>query len=459
MVNKTSTLLIKIVFLISSLTAINFVYAEEKKAISLSQVTKDVSYLASDKLKGRSNYSPEIRIAADYIANRFKESGLTAATSISNAGYFQKYQIIKTTPNTLNLMINGQKILAENSTMAGTMTSFSWQVSNDIKNTDFTIHSIGKDEDMRAIISRLNNEGGKHLVLLNPSHKALFERYQHYFQQGTTKLAKEKINNTKDNVLVIALSSMTVDKITNLNAFGESAVSENELLNVVAVIPGKTKPEEVVLYSAHYDHLGIETGEGDIIYNGADDDASGTTAIINLAQYYANRGNNARTLMFAAFSAEEIGGFGSHYFSEQLDPETITAMINIEMIGKPSKFGTGTLWMTGMERSDLGTQLNKTLAKLNQEIYEDPYPEQNLFYRSDNATLARLGVPAHSFSSTQLDKDEHYHQASDDLSSLNLDSLHQVIKTLATATQPLVDGSITPSRIDKNLIKSKGLIF
>ena len=459
MLNKISPLLIKIVFLISSLTAINFVYAEEKKAISLSQVTKDVSYLASDKLKGRSNYSPEIRIAADYIANRFKESGLTAANSISNTGFFQKYQIIKTTPNILHITINGQSIVTENSTMAGTMTHFSWQKSNEIKNTDFTIHSIGKNEDMRAIIKQLNNEGGKHLVLLSPSHKALFQRYQQYFQQGTTRLAKENINNAEENMLVIALSSITANKVTNLTVTGKSALSENELLNVVAVIPGKTKPEEVVLYSAHYDHLGIETGEGDIIYNGADDDASGTTAIINLAQYFANRGNNARTLMFAAFSAEEIGGFGSHYFSKQLDPETITAMINIEMIGKPSKFGAGTLWMTGMERSDLGKQLNKTLVKLNQEIYEDPYPEQNLFYRSDNATLARLGVPAHSFSSTQLDKDEHYHQASDDLSSLNLNSLHQVIKTLATATQPLVDGSITPSRIDKDLIKSKGLIF
>ena len=163
--------------------------------------------------------------------------------------------------------------------------------------------------------------------------------------------------------------------------------------------------------------------------------------------------------MFAAFSAEEIGGFGSKYFSKQLDPQTITAMINIEMIGKPSKFGAGTLWMTGMERSDLGAQLNTALAKSNKEIYEDPYPEQNLFYRSDNATLARLGVPAHSFSSTQLDKDQHYHQTSDDLSSIDLNSLHQVIKVLATATQPLVNGSITPARIDKKAIKGKGLIF
>jgi len=199
--------------------------------------------------------------------------------------------------------------------------------------------------------------------------------------------------------------------------------------------------------------------KGDNIFNGADDNASGTTAIINIAQYYAKKGNNARTLMFAAFSAEELGGFGSQYFSKQLDPKTITAMINIEMIGKPSKFGAGTIWMTGMEKSTLGAQLNKVLANLDKEIYPDPYPEQGLFYRSDNATLARLGVPAHSFSSTQLDKDKHYHNVSDDLSSLNLPSLHKVIEILAIATQPLVEGTITPSRIDKNKVKHKGLIY
>ena len=458
MANKIYPLLKKIVVLISSLTVMNFVYAEAK-TISLAQVTEDISFLASDELKGRSNYSPEIRIAANYIAKRFKESGLVSANSISNTGFFQKYQITKITPKALNLIINGQNIVAENLTMVGTMTNFSWRISNKIKNTNFTIHNIDENDDMRAIISQLNTQGGQHLVLLNPSHKALFKRYQQYFQQGTTRLAQEVVSKSTEDMLIIVLSAITADKITSVNVSGESSLSKNDLMNVVAIIPGKTKPEEVVLYSAHYDHLGVETGDGALIYNGADDDASGTTAIINLAQHYASQGNNARTLMFVAFSAEEIGGFGSNYFSKQLDPETITAMINIEMIGKPSKFGAGTLWMTGMERSDLGAQLNTTLAKLNQKIYEDPYPEQNLFYRSDNATLARLGVPAHSFSSTQLDKDEHYHQASDDISSLNIDSLHQVIKTLATATQPLVDGSITPSRIDKNLIKNKGLIF
>ena len=174
---------------------------------------------------------------------------------------------------------------------------------------------------------------------------------------------------------------------------------------------------------------------------------------------FAKENNNERTLIFTAFSAEEIGGFGSRYFSKQLNAKSISAMINIDMIGKPAKFGVGTVWMTGMERSNLAEQMNNALAPHKLSIFADPYPEQNLFYRSDNATLARLGVPAHSFSSTQLDKDQHYHKTTDDINSLDIKSMHQVIKTIALATTPLVTGEITPSRIDVNLVKNKGLIY
>ncbi|NQY88053.1 MAG: M28 family peptidase [Colwellia sp.] len=458
MINSLSNLLIKISILITGLTTVCFAYVQTNN-ISLTQVTKDVTYLASDELKGRDNYSTEIRVAANYIAKRFQENGLMGADGLSKTNFFQKYQITKITPQKISLTINGQKISAVNLAMASTIVNFSWQMNNSVKSSEFEIHSAGKNDDMAALVSALNNRGGKHLVLLNPAHKVLFERYQHYLQQGTTRLIQQHTKKNSAGVIVMALSTITADKIDRLNVSGISTMSKNELINVVAMLPGTTKPTEIVLYSAHYDHLGVKGGQGDVIYNGADDDASGTTAIINLAQYFAKQGNNARTLMFVAFSAEEIGGFGASYFSKQLDPQTITAMINIEMIGKPSKFGAGTMWMTGMERSTLGEQLNIVLAKSDKKIYKDPYPEQGLFYRSDNATLARLGVPAHSFSSTQLDKDQHYHQTSDDLSSLDLTSLHQIIKMLATATQPLVDGSITPSRIDKNLVKGKGLIF
>ncbi|RUA17035.1 MAG: peptidase M23, partial [Alphaproteobacteria bacterium] len=129
-------------------------------------------------------------------------------------------------------------------------------------------------------------------------------------------------------------------------------------------------PNELTKNSHNTDTDADTDKKPDEIFNGADDDASGTSAIINIAHYYANKANNARTLVFSAFTAEEIGGYGSRYFSEQMDPNTITAMINIEMVGKPSKFGAGTIWMTGMERSNLGALLNESLKDKNIKIYQ-----------------------------------------------------------------------------------------
>ena len=443
--------------------------------ITLEQVTQDVTYLASDELEGRHNFTPNIRKAADFIAKRFDEAGLSPAPSAPN--FKQQYLVQKITPDTLAVEINGRKISSDLLSMATTETDFQWN-SNTGNNTQpatkqpINTVMIGEGDNMRKSLRKLNHQGGKHLVLLHPKHEESFKRYQSYFAQGLTKLV-DKNATAQGGVIVIALTD--ISKVKQFSVTGVAKVSTTTLSNVVGVLPGKSKANEIVLYSAHYDHLGVKSSidetssdntqqennaqQSSEVFNGADDDASGVSAIINLANHFAKKGNNERTLMFAAFSAEEIGGFGSRYFSTHVEPTSITAMINIEMIGKPALFGEGTVWMTGMDRSTLGEQLNQALAPKNLKVYADPYPKQNLFYRSDNATLARLGVPAHSFSSTQLDKDKHYHQVSDDINSLNLPSMLQVIKMLAIATTPLVDGSITPSRIDPNKVKSGGLIY
>ncbi|MBU2872235.1 M28 family peptidase [Colwellia sp. E2M01] len=440
--------------------------------ITLTQVTNDVAYLSSDALKGRDNFSPEIHLAADYIAKRFNDIGLTPATNAPN--FKQQYTVQQIKPQNLKVTINGQAIDTDLVTMATTLADVNWDTNSLLsksnqKNASVNIKLIGENDNMRKALTNLNTQGGQHLVLLHPKHKNSFKRYQSYFARGLTTL-KSEAKEKQGGVIVIALTD--ISKIKQLSVQGKAKVTDTLLNNIVGILPGKSKPNEVVLYSAHYDHLGVKkstnnnkpTNANDIqattaIFNGADDDASGVSAIINLANYFAKMDNNERTLMFTAFSAEEIGGFGSRYFSHHIDENSITAMINIEMIGKPSMFGEGSVWMTGMERSNLGEQLNQALASNHLKIYADPYPTENLFYRSDNATLARLGVPAHSFSSTQLDKDQHYHKVTDDINSLNLPSMLTVIKTLALATTPLVEGTMTPLRIDANKVTRKGMIY
>lgn len=417
--------------------------------ISLETMTKDITYLASDDLNGRASFSQGIDVAADYISKRFKEIGLEPLNAKKgNDSFKQTFTITNIVPSGLTVNLNGESISSERLGIASTIENISWQSTR-----DFTSHVIGKDDDMRAMIREMNHQGGKHFVLINSAHAKMFAGYSGYFARGLNKL-----NLEHQGAIVMVLTDQTA--IEQLDVKATTTISQKTLTNVVGVLPGKKQPNEVVLYSAHYDHLGAgPSGEGDVIYNGADDDASGTTAIINLAEYFASKGNNARSLMFSAFTAEEIGGFGSQYFSQQLNPDDVIAMINIEMIGKPSKFGSGQVWMTGMDRSNLGELLNNSLKDSGSQVHQDPYPEQNLFYRSDNATLARLGVPAHSFSSTQLDKDQHYHKVSDDLASLDLTSMHQVIESLSVATQGLVDGVITPTRVDVNTITGNGKIY
>jgi Zn-dependent M28 family amino/carboxypeptidase len=224
------------------------------------------------------------------------------------------------------------------------------------------------------------------------------------------------------------------------------------LVNVVGVIPGKTKPEEFVVFSAHYDHLGkilAKPMEGDSIANGADDDASGTTAVIALANYFKKANNNARTLIFVAFTGEELGGYGAKYFSKQVNPDKVVAMFNIEMIGKQSKFGANSAFITGFERSDFGELLKKSLTGTKFKFYPDPYPDQRLFYRSDNATLARLGVPAHTISTVQIDTDKFYHQVTDEVGTLDMNNITSTIKAIALSSRSIVAGEATPTRVAK----------
>lgn len=219
--------------------------------------------------------------------------------------------------------------------------------------------------------------------------------------------------------------------------------------NVVGVLVGRSKPEEYVIFSAHYDHLGLKKSGKDKVYNGANDDASGTTAVIALAKYFKEINQNERTIIFVAFTGEEVGGFGSTFFSKNIDAAKVVAMFNIEMIGTESKWGKNSAYITGFEKSDFGTILQKNLKGSNFKFYPDPYPQQQLFYRSDNARLASLGVPAHTISTSKMDVEPNYHKLSDEVGTLDLDNMTEIIKSIAISSQSIINGVDSPSRVTK----------
>lgn len=223
---------------------------------------------------------------------------------------------------------------------------------------------------------------------------------------------------------------------------------ELDLFNIIGLLKGTSLKEEFVIISAHYDHLGqIEGGKGDLVFNGANDNATGVAAMIMLAEYFKKTKINKRSILFVAFTAEEMGLIGSNYFGKTISAESIIAGVNIEMIGKESPFGPKTAWLTGFKRSTFGEIIQKNLSSSEYRLYPDPYKDFRLFFRSDNASLARLGVPAHTFSTSPMDKDLDYHQLSDEVETLDVKIITETIKAISVGIKSIVSGDDTPSRV------------
>ena len=264
---------------------------------------------------------------------------------------------------------------------------------------------------------------------------------------GIEKAAKYIENEFKR----IGLKSFNSDSFRQEFRFVNPRSSNSELLtlsNVIGLLEGSKMKNEYVIISAHYDHLGKkDVGEGDLIFNGANDNASGVAAVLMLAEYFKKANINKRSLLFVAFTAEEMGLVGSNYFGKTISPDSIIAGINIEMIGKESPFGPNSAWLTGFERSNFGTIIQKNLSGSNYKLYPDPYNNYRLFFRSDNASLARLGIPAHTFSTSPMDKDLDYHKVTDEARTLNIETITQTIKAIAIGTESIITGEDTPTRV------------
>ena len=215
-----------------------------------------------------------------------------------------------------------------------------------------------------------------------------------------------------------------------------------ETWNAIGILRGTTLPNEVVLLTAHLDHLGIGPAvDGDTIYNGADDDASGTTAVLALARLLATGQRPHRTIVFALFGSEEIGGFGNRAFLQHppVPLNSIVANLEFEMIGRPDPaVPAGTLWLTGFDRSNLGPEL----AKHGAHLVNDPHPKEQFFQRSDNYALARQGIIAHTVSSFGLHKD--YHQPSDEIRTIDFAHMTKAIASMAGPVRWLAETNWKP---------------
>jgi hypothetical protein len=401
------------------------------KIINAKEVARIENVLASDEMQGRKTFTPSIDRAENFIVGEFKKSGLKYFDGLTD--YRQRFSMMKA-----NLV-----------SASGSLNSHPLEMSQIIAvSTDATLNFTEKSGFAKIVIDSSANlfteayeimqSNKKTLVIVNSAHAKNFDRLRRFNRE--TFDAKEPVVFVLSNEDPATYSFEIKNEITSSN-----------LSNVVGVLPGKSRKDEYVIFSAHYDHLGIgkPDAKGDSIYNGANDDAAGTTAVIMLAEYFSKLNNNERTLIFVTFTAEEIGGFGSQYFSRQIDPDKAVAMFNIEMIGTDSKWGNNSAYITGYEKSDFGKILQSNLTGTNFRFEPDPYPTQNLFYRSDNATLAALGVPAHTISTSKMDNEPNYHKQSDEVGTLDMNNMAEIIKAIAISSKTIVSGKDAPSRVEK----------
>ncbi|MCA0376708.1 MAG: M20/M25/M40 family metallo-hydrolase [Gemmatimonadetes bacterium] len=211
--------------------------------------------------------------------------------------------------------------------------------------------------------------------------------------------------------------------------------------NIAGMIRGSdpTLRDEVVLVTAHYDHIGIGRAvDGDSINNGADDDASGNIALLEIARALRNGPRPKRTILFMSITGEERGGIGTRWYLQHplLPLERTVVDLNIEMIAHPDSLagGFGRAWLTGYERSTLGD----LLADNGIPLMPDPRPGQSFFTRSDNAAFARIGIPAHSLSS--FNTVTPYHHPKDEPATVDVAHMAQVISATTKAVRLLADG-------------------
>jgi len=426
----------KKLFLLGLLVITNFfIYGQKAEAIINAKETERIEkILSADEMMGRKTGTPGIAKASYFIAEEFKAAGLKPFGN--QLGFEQQFTMLRPKFIELKAEWDGEELEAKKVIVVTGKEKFEAD-----EKSGFETIVIKPGINLTRQAGRLINSGKNYMVLVDETYANDFSRISFLKRQ------------------MFALTNSVVFVLTNKEPrkFSIHAKHEfqwNAMNNVVGILPGKTKPDEFVIFSAHYDHIGTgKPVDGDSIFNGANDDAAGTTAVIMLAKYFKVLGNNERTLVFAAFTAEESGGYGSQYFSRQFDPAKVIAMFNIEMIGTDSKWGKNSAYITGYEKTDMGAIMQKNLEGTGFSFHPDPYPDQNLFYRSDNATMARLGVPAHTVSTAKMDGEPHYHKVSDEIETLDMENMSMIIKSIALSSRSIVSGKDTPARVKVEELK------
>jgi hypothetical protein len=403
-------------------------------SIDEQSISQHIRVLASDSLKGRGNGSVNILKAGNFIGERFKTAGLIPMPGMES--YYVPFRPFggskRTEPH--SLLWNGKKLKAEQFIFLNPVPGVYPLRSLH----DFQI--IALDTFITGNLL-LNLPAGNEPVLFwtNKAQPSKEDFFPAKFTMPGNGLQRSILIVFADNP-PLSIQLQANDKYFSMLGY-----------NVVAMLPGKSRSNEIIAFTAHYDHEGVFPGQRDSILNGANDNASGTTAILALAEYYAKKNDNERTILFCAFAGEELGLKGSEDFVQYINADSIMAVINIEMIGVP-QYGKDKLFFTGVEFSDLPEILEAGWKSSVIRTMREPWEFEDAFKRSDNYPFALQGIPAHTIMSSD-DQDECYHSPCDEVERIDIPHMTNIIRAIAMGTEDIIKGEKTPARINKRRIQ------
>lgn len=436
--------------------------ANNTSRIEEKNVRSHMEFLASDALQGRGSGTQFELIAGQYMASQMQQYGIEPAGDTDASGKVNYIQTVNISQNTfaespkLSYAFNGENIILQHG-----KEMLIWRLNSaNVKGEFQQINSDGKPKKGAVVFVKGENSREDMGKLIESDAAAIImeetPQWRDMWDRFTARpISFSSFSNTLASpstalIIISKSAAETLSKVaegTQIEIGGKlDEPKTRQTWNTVGMIKGNDAKlsKEVVLLSAHMDHLGVrENAPGeDKIFNGADDDASGCVAVLELARVLGSGKTPKRTVYFVFFGSEEAGGFGSRFFVNNLPfaKEDFVANLQFEMLGRPdTKVGKDELWLTGYDRSNLGAELAKQGALL----VNDPHPQENFFQRSDNYTLARQGIIAHTVSSFGLHTD--YHHASDEIKTIDFGHMTKSINSMIKPIEWLINSDFKPT--------------
>ena len=431
--------------------------SESIDVINESVVTSTVSFLASDEMRGRDTPSPELTIASSYVAARFLGARLKGLGE--GGSYYQNHEIkvSKVSAGSLKVSRDGDAVVTYG-LLSSSDEALDYQGKVKLLTDDNAsdekydgpvcivaekFKSRRDQSNLMRRLARLKENGATAiLVQVDPDHRLVGMASS----SGAPRMQTGRESNS-GHVVLVEKGAVEGDYELSLPRQMQATTT---VRNVIGMIPG-SDPElakEAIVISAHLDHVGIKGNVGDVICNGADDNASGVTAVLSLADAFAAMPEGPkRTVIFMTFWGEEKGLLGSKYYvNNPVWPlEKTVANVNIEMIGRPEAGASGKCWSTGWDESDMSELMSVGAKEVGVLIFQHPQFSGDMLYRSsDNYPFAQKGVIAHSFSAGSLHED--YHMPGDESQKLDFRHMTKVIQGLFAGTLPMANGEFTPKK-------------